>query len=209
MKYKESVGWNQEWEDFFSQAWGNRYPDPMVVRFIAKNFSSVPFADRGNFHILDLGCGTGPHTWFLAKEGFSVYGIDGSSSAITKAKEQLAAKNLSAKLNVGDLSKLPYADNSMDAIIDAMALQHNDGESISKTVSEVRRILKPSGMFFSMYIAEEKSKPKVYTNYMAAEQVRSLFSPIFADVRIGFIEYGWDSLHPEYKFWIIQASKLV
>lgn len=72
------------WEQIHSQrAWG-RYPNEELVKFIGKNFFRIPKEERQNIKILELGCGQGANLWFLAKEGFDVYGIDISPSAIKK-----------------------------------------------------------------------------------------------------------------------------
>src|SRR3989338_994735 len=46
------------------------------------NESLVAFASEINGRVLDLGCGSGANTWFLAKEGKETYGIDSSPTAI-------------------------------------------------------------------------------------------------------------------------------
>ena len=68
------------WENIFaSRGWG-AYPPEELVRFIARNFRTVP--DRSQVHVLEIGCGPGPNIWFLAREGYAAAGIDGSPTAI-------------------------------------------------------------------------------------------------------------------------------
>ena len=67
------------------------YPTEHVIRFIARNYYNVP--ERGKIKILDFGCGTGAHTWYLAREGFDAYAFDGSESAIRRAKKDLQKKD--------------------------------------------------------------------------------------------------------------------
>ena len=72
--------WDKGWDKIFStQEWG-KYPGEELIRFIARNFYAAP--NRKDIRILEVGCGTGANLWFLAKEGFNAFGIDGSQ--ITK-----------------------------------------------------------------------------------------------------------------------------
>lgn len=99
---------NEEWETVHStQEWG-MYPTEHVIRFIARNYYNVP--ERGKIKILDFGCGTGAHTWYLAREGFDAYAFDGSESAIRRAKERFAKERLSADFKVLDALEADYPD---------------------------------------------------------------------------------------------------
>ncbi|MDQ1279644.1 MAG: hypothetical protein QG670_906 [Thermoproteota archaeon] len=99
--------------------------------------------------ILDLGCGSGTHLALLAKNGFEVYGIDGSERAIEVARAYFKEENLSGNLRIGSMwEKLPYENNFFDAIISFRAIYHGKIEDIRKTIKEVERILKPQGLIF-------------------------------------------------------------
>ena len=59
--------------------------------------------------VLDLGCGSGRHSVFLAKAGFDVYGMDNSKSGLKQTKEWLRSLSLQAKLKNADCyKKFPY-----------------------------------------------------------------------------------------------------
>ena len=63
------------------------YPPEELIRFIAKKYYHV--TDRKNIKILEVGCGPGGGpSWYIAREGFSYFGIDGSVIAIEKAKKR-------------------------------------------------------------------------------------------------------------------------
>lgn len=59
-------------------------------------------ADRA----LDLGCGTGRNSVYLARHGWDVTGIDLVEHAIVRARERAAAGGVSAKLIQGDVTYL-------------------------------------------------------------------------------------------------------
>lgn len=107
------------------------------------------FEKRGVKRVLDLGCGSGRHTVYLAKKGFEVYGIDIAPEGIKIAKKWLKKEKLKASLRTGNIyKKLPYKDNFFDAIISTQTIHHERIESIKKAIKEIERILKPKGLIF-------------------------------------------------------------
>jgi len=99
--------------------------------------------------VLDLGCGSGRHLVFLAKNGFDVYGIDMAESGIKISKKWLEKEGLKANLKISDIyKKLPYKDNFFDAIVSTQTLHHEKIGNIRKLIKEMKRILKPNSLIF-------------------------------------------------------------
>src|SRR3989338_11176865 len=95
------MSWDKTWEKVFSSKEWGKYPPEVLVRFVARNYYAAP--DRSKIKILDLGCGTGAATWYMAREGFSVVGIDGSKTAIKIARRRFKAEKLKADFKNGDI----------------------------------------------------------------------------------------------------------
>ena len=174
--------WDSTWEDIFrTKEWG-KYPSEDLVRFMARNYYRV--RERSNCRILDLGCGTGANTWFMAREGFDVYAIDGSETAIAIAKKRFEEENLEADFRVGDFIDLDYADGFFDCVVDVASLQHNKMEDIGTVLEEVRRVLKPGGKVFSVMKSDSTILGKdvnLFTEqrfvyYFGTDEIESLFS---------------------------------
>lgn len=141
------MAWNAGWDEIFSkQEWG-RYPPEDLVRFIARRFRRV--GDRSDVRILEVGCGAGANLWFLAREGFAAYGIDGSKVAITQTRNRCTEEGWTAELRVGDIVRLPYEANCFDCVIDIECLYANSLADARTIVSEIRRVLKPGGSLYS------------------------------------------------------------
>ena len=82
-----TASWDPVWETVFTtQAWG-KYPGEDLIRFVARNFYKAP--NRINVELLEVGFGTGANLWFIAREGFTVHGVEGSPSALNMAIERL------------------------------------------------------------------------------------------------------------------------
>jgi SAM-dependent methyltransferase len=105
--------------------------------------------------VLDLGSGPGANTWFLAREGFAVWAIDGSPSGIAQNRARLTAENLTADLHVGDFTmRLPWAGATLDAVLDNASSCANPLRAITSCFAEVRRVLKPGGVFISLNLTD-------------------------------------------------------
>jgi ubiquinone/menaquinone biosynthesis C-methylase UbiE len=104
--------------------------------------------DKGQVKILEVGCGTGPNIWFLAREGFQAYGIEGSESAIAYANQRLEKDGLTATLVVGDFTELPFPQNYFDLIFDRGSIVCCDHYAAKKAIDSIFFCLKPGGFFF-------------------------------------------------------------
>lgn len=81
---------------------------------------------KGKVRILDLGCGTGELSIYLAKRGFLVTGIDSSSKSIAKAKIFAETNSCSANVNFHCANVFTIAESrkKYDLIIGKHILHH-------------------------------------------------------------------------------------
>ena len=137
------------WERVFREREWGRYPEEEVVRFVARNFYRAPA--RAVVRMLEVGCGPGSGTsWFCAREGFDLTGIDGSPTAIAKARRRFAAEGLRGTFLVGAVDRLPFPADRFDAVLDVVCLACNAEADTARALAEIRRVLKPGGLHFSM-----------------------------------------------------------
>ena len=96
--------------------------------------------------ILDIGCGTGKNTSFLAQIGVSIHALDFSQGMIEIAKEKVLAKNVS--FSIADLTKRwPCENETYDLITCNLVLEHI--QTLDHIFSEVARTLQPAGKFLA------------------------------------------------------------
>lgn len=99
--------------------------------------------------VLDLGCGTGRHVVYLAKNGLDVYGTDISQTAVRMTKEWLTNEKLSANIIVHDMAKkLPYTNDYFDGLVSVQVIHHGRIGMVKKIIKEIERVLKKDGLVF-------------------------------------------------------------
>jgi 2-polyprenyl-6-hydroxyphenyl methylase / 3-demethylubiquinone-9 3-methyltransferase len=96
--------------------------------------------------LLDVGCGGGYLCEEFAKYGFEVTGLDPSQNTLKAARGHAAETHVSIEYQEGKAEKLPFGDSSFDYVSCCDVLEHVD--SLSQTVAEIARVLKPGGLFF-------------------------------------------------------------
>lgn len=95
--------------------------------------------------ILELGCGTGKNTIFLAQIGATVHALDFSEGMIAKAKEKVQAENV--RFEMADLTKRwNCEDGAYDLIVCNLVLEHI--QDLEHIFAEAARTLQPGGRFF-------------------------------------------------------------
>jgi len=98
--------------------------------------------------VLDIATGTGDLAISLAKTGaYEIIGLDISEGMLQVGRKKIEAENLSAKIKMiqADSEALPFDDNSFDAITVAFGVRNF--EHLEKGLSEIFRVLKPTGIF--------------------------------------------------------------
>lgn len=97
--------------------------------------------------ILELGCGTGS-MWkdnlHLLSGGAELTMTDFSEGMLETAKQNVRAENVA--FQQVDIQNIPYPDATFDVVIANMMLYHVP--NLHKGLSEVRRVLKPGGIFY-------------------------------------------------------------
>jgi len=135
---------NNAWEEVFKQR-GKVFVEPhedmpRIVQFLK---------DRDATTILDLGSGTGRHIVYLARSGFSAFGLDNSPEGINLTRQWLAEEGLDADVQLQSMTEeLPYEDAFFDAVICVQVIHHADMATIRKVIQEIKRVLKRRGFLF-------------------------------------------------------------
>ncbi|MBL8995267.1 MAG: class I SAM-dependent methyltransferase [Spirochaetia bacterium] len=112
---------------------------------------------KGRLHsemsVLDAGCGGGRNLIYFLKNGFNVFGIDASTTAISQTRAlaaSLAPRLPADHFRVEALDKLKFHDETFDFIICNAVLHFAQNEDHwSRMVKELWRVLKKEGVLFA------------------------------------------------------------
>ncbi|MEK7103958.1 MAG: class I SAM-dependent methyltransferase, partial [Patescibacteria group bacterium] len=153
-----------------TQAWENEYrnsklvtkksePQKDVLRFF-KYLKKEEKKELSGLNILDLGCGTGRNSNYLAELGNTVVGIDISKTAIDIAKSRANEMQLNnVSYTIGDIgASYPFTDNYFDLILDITSSNSLNDKERDIYIKEAYRALKKSGYLFVRALCKDGDK---------------------------------------------------
>ncbi|MDY6893962.1 MAG: methyltransferase domain-containing protein [Thermotogota bacterium] len=116
---------------------------------ISKKFKTIiSISDlTGKKNILDIGCGRGDLSFYLASKNFNCVGIDLSDAAIRLFKENKQYKKYKNYLEVKkmDCTQLDFEGNTFDLIFMSDIVEHLSKEDLIKSLNEANRVLMVNG----------------------------------------------------------------
>jgi SAM-dependent methyltransferase len=108
--------------------------------------------------ILDVGCGTGQTSAYMAeKYKCKITCLDHNEIMLEKAKKRFQSRNLSIETKLGSVERLPFGEESFDLILSESVATFTD---VSKTLPDLRRVLKPNGVLLAIEMVLEEPLPK-------------------------------------------------
>ena len=140
---------------------------------------------------IDLGCGTGNYSTYLASVGFDVTGIDNSPTAIKIAQENAKKKGVKCNFLVANvLGNLDELTEKFDFAYDWELLHHIFPEKRRIYVKNVYKLLGPSGKYLSVCFSEKdpgfggsgkyrKTRLGTILYFSIEDELRGLFKPYF------------------------------
>ena len=129
-----------DWKNITSESWLKPSEDSF--------YYAEKWRGEGRKSLLDLGCGMGRHSIFFDSKGFRVTAIDLSEYGVNNLREWQKRNGTDFRAVVGDMNKLPFADNAFDCIYSYHVVSHTDSEGIKQIMNEIRRVLKPGGEIY-------------------------------------------------------------
>lgn len=217
----EAIAIQNIWEKYYSAMKripkNLREPVPYVV------VDTVAFKKRFDVKtILDLGCGLGRHSVFLAKNGFDVVGVDISKSALMIAKKWICKERLeNVALLRANMTALPFKDSYFHMVISVSVIHHALKSDIEKAIAEIHRVLKKNGLLLTNLASK---KDRRYGKGVMVEKDTFLLTEKFGKARfkelhhfftksevskllVRFTKVKIENLEQYHCFWKITAFK--
>jgi demethylmenaquinone methyltransferase/2-methoxy-6-polyprenyl-1,4-benzoquinol methylase len=137
--------------------------------------------------ILDIATGTGDLAILMAEtKAEKIIGLDISVGMLEVGKQKIAAKKLSQKIEmmVGDSEKMPFEDNTFDAITVAFGIRNF--ENLEKGLAEILRVLKPNGTFVILETSNPTKSPYKQGYVFYTKNILPLIGKLFSKDNVAY-----------------------
>jgi tellurite methyltransferase len=178
--------------------WDSRYAcpgfflGPAPSSFLVERIDLIKSVCPGQ-KALDIACGEGRNSIFLARQGFCVTGIDISAEGIAKAATRAEAERLEVEFLTADLEAYEFT-GTWDLIINFNFL-------LRGLLPEAVAALSPGGVMVVDTILDSPSLPGEHTKAYLLQTGE--LKRLFADLPGSVIEYG------EHPFDSVPTAKLI
>jgi len=166
---------SDEWDQIYRKypveelGWELGKPRLILVEFVEKGLIKKGKA-------LDICCGAGTNTVYLAKQGFEVTGIDISPTAIKYAKKKAEQARVKIDLRVQNFLDLPFDDEEFDFVFDMGCFHHVKAKDRRTFIGGVHRVLKNGGDYMLTCFSYRNGQA---WNHFTKKQLIDLFSSFF------------------------------
>jgi SAM-dependent methyltransferase len=196
--------------DTWNASGGPRYPHAKIVQFTFRNFPHRE--DREASQALDLGCGGGVHTVFLAAEGFHVSAIDISPVGIETTRSRLRDSGLQAvELRVGSIEEPPVVDEGYALVVSSGVLDSAGPRVSAAAIPRVARTMAAGGRGVFVFASDRDERLSGDNRwglhgYTRAE-VDSLFAGAFAEVFVDRYITTYGGGRTEHNDWLVTVRR--
>ena len=145
-------------EDMYKKGWGNHWPVESMITY----YNELIKPRISGKKVFELGCGAGANLWYFLENGFDVYGIDTSVSAINRANTFFTnitgGGNQDSNLEVYHFECVNvltektiaevFPDIKFDVVICINTLSLFDDHDIKKAVGQFKDIVADDGVIY-------------------------------------------------------------
>lgn len=146
---------------------------------------------------LDIGCGSGTSSVYLAEHGWDVVGVDFSAAAIRRARRRARQAGVRCTFHRADATELAFLSGPFDLALDIGCLHGIPGQGRARYATGLARLVRPAGLYMLYAICPLPDRPT--PRGITPEAVRELFTAVFVIERQ---EEGKDRGRPSAWYWM-------
>ena len=194
--------------DTWNTAGGPRYPHDKIVQF---TFRAFPPERRAAARALDLGCGTGVHSVYLAENGFSVVAVDLSPLAVEATQRRLHEAGLTADVRESPVDAIDVPDASFDLVICTGVLDSTGPEVAQRALPLVARAMARRARGAFLFAAEGDFRVVGDNPYglhgYCEDEVHALFAEGFSEVLVDRTLTTYGGGREEQRDWLVTVTR--
>lgn len=136
----------EKWTAAFTDEHARKAKDREMLHLFATQL-------RNRGRVVDIGCGPGNTSGFLADLNVDVAGLDLSRNLVVEAKKRFRG----IPFIRGDMIALPFGDGALDGITCFYGIVHFTGEQIQQAFQQAHRVLNYDGLFLlTFHVGNER-----------------------------------------------------
>jgi len=122
-----------------------------------------------------VGCGTGENALYLASLGLEVTGVDAAPTAVARAREKAAVREVTASFLVGDALDLSALGRTFDVAVDSGLFHVFSDADRRRYERSLRGALRPGGRYF-MLCFSDREPATMGPRRVSQAEIRGTFS---------------------------------
>jgi len=148
--------------------WDNAMKNLDLDNFNFKRFKSSSFLKdfcknhlNPGARVLDLGCGFGRNSQYLAENGYVLIGVDISQHAVEFCRKRFEKFDLQGDFKTGVFNNIPFESGFFSAVVCIASLDHVTFETAEQSIIEMRRTLSSIGHILLTFDPEDTDEDRL------------------------------------------------
>lgn len=194
---KDPERWDQRYVDG-DLPWDSGVPDPHLPPVLEHHGIEPGTA-------LEVGCGTGTNSIWLARQGFDVTGVDLSRVAIQRAEAKAAEAGVACRFVAGDFLADPVPGGPYAFVYDRGVLHvFDEAEDRTRFAARVAEELEPGGFWFSLIGSTDGPPRDPGPPRRSATEITAAVEPCFEILELRSTSFDQGD-HRQARAWVLVA----
>ncbi|MGV4924087.1 class I SAM-dependent methyltransferase [Streptomyces sp. BHT-5-2] len=150
----------QEIRDYYFQAYENTDPSEQQWTTATAAPELVELVRSGALpqggSVLDIGCGVGSESVYLAGAGFDVTAVDIAPRAVERGRALAEVYGYTVDWHVADVLELPFEDRQFDAVTDRGCFHCLRAPERARFAEGIARVLRPNGLYVLRCVSSQR-----------------------------------------------------